>query len=79
MRGRILRYNRTRLGQPGPSVEADVRRLTSVLDGPRELSEGEEADQKDAINRSEAVEGRKRNWDEDDRINDSLGGAYGLL
>ena len=60
IRRRIWRDNRTSQGQPEPSAEAEVRRLASEMDGVREQSKGADANWKDAVNRAEAVEGRKR-------------------
>ena len=75
IRGRICRDNSTRAGQPGTSANAEVHRIASEIDGVRERSNGADPDWRDAINRSQAVEGRKR--DEAERLRDSLGGAEG--
>ena len=73
IRGSICIDIRTRRGQPGPSAEAKVIRITSDIDRVRERSEGVKANWKDAANRVEAVEGRKRERDEAERIRGKLG------
>ena len=59
----------------GISAKVEVRRLASKIDGVREWSKGDEADQRDAINRATATEGRKRY--NVIRIIDSLGETEG--
>ena len=63
--------------QLGPSYEAKVIRLASELDIVREQSEGDEADRKATVNRSKAMEGKKRERSEAERLCGSLGEAEG--